>query len=186
MQRSESKQYAPHFVFKNVVQPPVFCSILIEFSVLHQFTRVQWLNTTLDEAWNFFSSPKNLPLITPPDLGFQVLSELPDRMYEGLFIRYSVRPLLGIPMEWVTEITKVEEGRFFVDEQRVGPYSIWHHEHHFESTDKGVRMLDRVSYVIPFGVLGDWVEPWLVKPRLEHIFAYREAQVEQRFGKAVR
>ncbi len=182
MQRSETKQYGGLFCLNIDSKIEESASTFNKTPVLHQFTQEQIVPTTVEQAWQFFSSPRNLPLITPPDLGFEVLSELPETMFPGLFIRYRVRPLFGIPIEWVTEITHVEDGRFFVDEQRIGPYKIWHHEHHFESVDAGVRMIDRVSYCLPFSPLGDLVHPWLVKPRLEHIFAYRTEQVEKRFG----
>jgi ligand-binding SRPBCC domain-containing protein len=103
-------------------------------------------------------------------------------MYEGLIIAYTVKPLLGIPMEWVTEITHVKDNSFFVDEQRIGPYKMWHHEHHFREVEGGVEMTDIVSYVIPFGMIGKLFHPVLVKPKLEEIFAYRFKIVDNLFG----
>ena len=129
--------------------------------------RTQDLPIPVEKAWDFFSSPKNLQVITPSYLGFQIKTQLPEKMYEGLFIGYTVKPLLGIPLEWVTEITHIKENVFFVDEQRIGPYSIWHHEHHFEAIEGGVRMLDRVSYQIPLGFLGKLAHPILVEPKLK-------------------
>ena len=103
-------------------------------------------------------------------MGFIVKSEVPQKMYEGLMIAYTVKPLAGIPMNWVTEIKTVRDLEFFVDEQRVGPYKIWHHEHHFKAVAGGVEMTDIVTYVLPFGILGRLVHPFLVRPKLEQIF----------------
>jgi ligand-binding SRPBCC domain-containing protein len=115
-------------------------------------------------------------------MGFDVKTEVPAQMYEGLIIAYTVKPLLAIPVEWVTEITHVKDKSFFVDEQRKGPYTMWHHEHHFKEVEGGVEMTDIVSYIIPLGFLGKLVEPFLVKPKLEEIFAYRFKIVEEVFG----
>ena len=104
---------------------------------MYKIEREQFLPIPLQEAWDFFSSPSNLAKITPSSLGFVVHGNVPERMYPGLFIQYTVSPLLGIPMRWVTEITHVREGEYFVDEQRVGPYSIWHHEHFFYRRRRG-------------------------------------------------
>ena len=114
-------------------------------------------------------------------MGFIVKSEVPQKMYEGLMIAYTVKPLAGIPMNWVTEIKTVKDLQFFVDEQRVGPYKVWHHEHHFKAVEGGVEMTDIVTYVLPFGLLGRLVHPWLVRPKLEQIFAYRFKKVETLF-----
>ena len=121
--------------------------------------------------------------ITPPTLGFEVLTpDLPPSVRPGLMIAYRVRPLCGIPMNWLTEITLVEEGVRFIDEQRVGPYAVWHHEHEFRDLGDGrVEMEDKVTYVLPFGPLGDLVHPLLVKPQLETIFGFREKAVRGLF-----
>lgn len=149
---------------------------------MHQLIRKQFVKTDLTTCWDFFSSPSNLKVITPDYMGFDVKTEVPEKMYEGLIISYTVKPLLGIPMEWVTEITHINEKSFFVDEQRIGPYKMWHHEHHFKEIDGGVEMTDIVSYVIPFGILGKLVQPILVQPKLEEIFAYRFKVVDNLFG----
>ena len=114
-------------------------------------------------------------------MGFDVLTEVAEKMYPGMMIEYRVRPLMNIPMKWITEITHVEEGKFFVDEQRKGPYTIWHHEHHFKAVEGGVEMTDIVSYELPLGVLGKMVHPIVVKKKLEEIFAFRFAAVEEIF-----
>jgi ligand-binding SRPBCC domain-containing protein len=116
-------------------------------------------------------------------MGFDVKTEVPEKMYEGLMIEYRVRPLMNIPMTWITEITHVKDFQFFVDEQRKGPYRIWHHEHHFMETEEGVEMTDIVSYELPFGLLGKIAHPILVKKKLEEIFAYRYKVVEELFNK---
>jgi len=149
---------------------------------MHQFIRKQFVKTDLQTCWDFFSSPANLKRITPSYMGFDVKTEVPAQMYEGLIIAYTVKPLLGIPVEWVTEITHVKDKSFFVDEQRKGPYTMWHHEHHFKEVDGGVEMTDIVSYIIPLGFLGKIVQPFLVQPKLEEIFAYRFKIVEEVFA----
>ncbi len=150
---------------------------------VHTLERIQTIHATLASAWNFFSDPNNLEKITPKSLGFQILSQLPGRMYPGMMIRYRVRPLLGLPMTWVTEITHAEEGCRFIDEQRVGPYRMWHHEHHFRDLGDGrIELLDRVTYQLPFGWLSEPVQALVVKPQLRRIFDYREKMVRELFG----
>ena len=149
---------------------------------MYQLKSTQFIPTDLQTCWNYFSSPLNLKEITPPSMGFIVKSEVPQKMYEGLMIAYTVKPLAGIPMNWVTEIKTVRDLEFFVDEQRVGPYKIWHHEHHFKAVAGGVEMTDIVSYVVPFGFLGKSAHPIIVKKKLEEIFAYRFKAVDEIFG----
>lgn len=149
---------------------------------IHTLRRQTHLNLSPEEAWAFFSDPGNLSKITPPSLGFQVISQVPPRIYPGLMIEYRVRPFLGIPATWLTEITHVTDGRMFVDEQRVGPYRLWHHEHHFEpAAGGGVLMSDIVTYALPFGFLGNLVHPWMVAPQLKRIFAYRQEVIDRLF-----
>lgn len=149
---------------------------------MYTLERIQKLPVSLDEAWEFFQNPSNLSTITPDYMGFDILSEVPSAMYSGLFIHYKVSPLFGIKMNWTTEITHVTEKKFFVDEQRIGPYKIWHHEHHFKEIDGGVEMLDRVSYALPFGILGRLAHPIIVKGKLNEIFDYRTVKTEEIFG----
>jgi len=152
---------------------------------IHRFERSQTIRATVEEAWAFFSNPANLREITPTELGFEVLSDVPPQIYAGLMIEYRVRPLFGIPMNWLTEITQVEDGRFFVDEQRVGPYAIWHHEHRFSSLPDGrLEIHDLITYAPPFGVLGEIIHPFLIAPQLEKIFAHRNKVVAARFPDA--
>jgi len=143
----------------------------------------QFLKISLFEAWGFFSSPGNLAKITPERMGFEITSGTPAKMYPGQIITYKVSPFSGIKTNWVTEITHVAESRFFVDEQRFGPYQMWHHEHHFEVQDNGVLMTDRVSYKLPFGFLGRIVHSLFVKNQLKQIFVFREDCLEKMFGK---
>ena len=148
----------------------------------YQFKREQLISAPIDEIWDFISSPANLSKITPDYMGFEIRSgELPEKMYAGMIISYKVKPLPGIKMTWVTEITHVEEKRYFVDEQRVGPYSIWHHEHLLSETDGGVLMTDIVSYKPPFGFLGSIANSLFIKRQLNKIFDYRVEAVEKLF-----
>ena len=133
-------------------------------------------------AWDFFSRPDNLARITPPDLGFVVTSQLPERMYAGMIVSYRVSPFGGLAVPWVTEITHVREPDFFVDEQRSGPYRFWHHQHHFRAVAGGVEMTDLVHYQVPFGHLGDLLAGALVERRVAAIFAYRRRVLAELFG----
>ena len=142
----------------------------------------QWLPISLDEAWDFFSSPKNLNEITPEDMVFEIKSDVPEKMYPGMFIMYSIRPMFNIPMKWVTEITHVSDRKFFVDEQRVGTYHIWHHEHHFEEKDGGVLMTDILHYNVGMSFLGWIASKLFVDKKVQGIFDYRYKILEQRFG----
>ena len=143
----------------------------------------QQLPIELDAAWAFFSNPQNLAEITPPELHLVVENELPDRMHPGVLICYRVKPLLGIPVHWVTEITHVEEGRLFVDEQRFGPYRFWHHQHHFLPIEGGVEMRDIIHYKLPLGPLSFLADSFVVGGQLRRIFSYREEALVQRFGR---
>lgn len=149
----------------------------------HRFHSVQRFPAPLPEAWAFFSDPRNLPRITPPWLSFEVLSELPEKMYPGLLIEYRVRPLWGIPVGWLSEITHVVEPFLFVDEQRFGPYRLWHHQHRFRAIEGGVEMEDEVHYLLPGGPFGRVAQRLLVRGRLEEIFASRREAVGRIFGR---
>ena len=149
---------------------------------MHQLKSVQKLPITLEEAWDFFSSPKNLKVMTPEELNLVPTSELPDRMYPGQFIEYKVKPVLGIPMTWVTEITHVKDREFFVDEQRVGPYKIWHHQHHFRAIDGGVEMTDIIDYLLPLGPIGVITEWLFVGGKIKGIFEFRRKKLIELYG----
>lgn len=150
---------------------------------MYQLKRTQIVRTDLATCWSFFCSPLNLEKITPSNMGFVVKTELPTEMYEGLMIEYTVKPILGIPMTWVTEIKTVKDQLFFVDEQRIGPYKIWHHEHHFKTCPEGVEMTDIVSYVLPLGILGKIGHALFVRKKLKEIFDFRFEAVEKLFNR---
>jgi len=141
----------------------------------------QKLNISIEEAWDFFSNPNNLKLITPEWLNFKVTSKLPDKMYAGMLIAYKVHPVLGIPVNWVTEITYVKEPFYFVDEQRFGPYKLWHHQHHFKETENGVEMTDIVNYALPFDPFSRLINALIVKNRVGEIFEFREKKLGDLF-----
>ena len=133
----------------------------------------QYLPISLDEAWSFFATPKNLNEITPDDMIFEIISELPDIMYEGLLINYRLRPMLNIPINWCTEITHIKEKEYFVDEQRQGPYNMWHHEHHFKAIEGGVLMTDILHYDIGKSVFGWLIGKLFVHKKVAGIFKFR-------------
>ncbi len=153
---------------------------------VHTFKCVQRLPISSEAAWDFFSNPMNLKEITPAKLGFHITSD-PDfsarKMYTGQVITYTVKPILGIPLFWMTEITHVQDAQFFIDEQRVGPYSLWHHQHHFKVIPGGVEMTDLVHYSLPLGFLGDFANWLFVRSQLRTIFDFRTKILEERFGK---
>ncbi len=149
----------------------------------YQFKATQKIPASKDEVWDFISSPRNLKEITPDHMGFEITSkELPEKMYAGMIISYIVKPLMGIPMKWVTEITQVKTGNYFVDEQRVGPYSIWHHQHFIEPIEGGTLMTDIVSYQPPLGFLGSIMNSLVIGKKLKQIFDYRTEAVIKKFG----
>ena len=141
----------------------------------------QLLNISMEEAWNFFSSPKNLAKITPPEMGFDITSGEPQKMFAGQIITYKIKILPFLKNNWVTEITQVKEHSYFIDEQRFGPYKMWHHEHFFVNTENGLKISDRVTYKIPFGFLGQIAHSLFIRKKLTHIFSYRTKILENRF-----
>ena len=149
---------------------------------LHRLQTVQRLPISLDEAWDFFSSPRNLRFITPPWLDFRITNEVPERMHTGAIITYTIRPMFGLPVGWVTEITHLDPPHFFVDEQRFGPYRLWHHQHFFRPIEGGIEAEDIVHYALPFGPLGSLVHRLTVHRRVQDIFAYRREVLTERFG----
>ncbi len=147
---------------------------------LYMLSEEQFLPISKQEAWDFFSSPKNLPKITPDYLSFKITSKIGlDKMYPGQIITYIVKPLLGIPLRWATEITQVKDNEFFIDEQRFGPYAFWHHQHWFEEKDGGVLMKDIVHYGLPLGPLGRLANALFVNKQLQGIFSYRKQVVDE-------
>ncbi len=151
---------------------------------IYQLIKTQKLPVTQTELWDFISSPDNLKEITPHHFGFVVTRNSGiGKMYPGMIITYKVRPLLGIPLNWMTEITHVKDLEYFVDEQRLGPFSIWHHQHKLETIEGGVLMTDIVSYRPPLGIIGALANRLLIKRQLEQVFPYRNQVLEMRFGK---
>jgi len=149
---------------------------------LYRLETVQNLPISQKEAWDFLSDPKNLKRITPEYMGFEILSGASDKMYAGQIIQYIFTPVMSIPTKWVTEITHVDEGKYFVDEQRFGPYALWHHKHFIKPIHKGVEMIDIIDYKIPFGILGQLVHPIIVAPKLKEIFEFRKHALNEMFG----
>ncbi len=151
---------------------------------IYTLHREQFLPLSIDEAWDFFSSPKNLSKITPPHMKFRIIYISRDNaMYAGQVIRYIVHVLPGIPVHWMTEITHVKDKIFFVDEQRFGPYALWHHQHHFKEAEGGIHMTDIINYALPLGFLGRLAHWLFVKEQLSTIFDYRFSVLEHLFTK---
>jgi ligand-binding SRPBCC domain-containing protein len=147
---------------------------------LHSRQRVP---ASLEEVWQFFSDANNLLAVTPPQLNLKVTNKVyGESVYPGQVMTYNVKPLLGIPLAWMTEITHVREKKYFVDEQRKGPYKLWHHQHHFKAIEGGTEMIDLVHYRLPFGPLGSLAHSVLVKKELEKIFTYRYQKIVELFG----
>ena len=150
----------------------------------YQFEQTQKIPASVDTVWDFISSPNNLKEITPSYLGFLVTSKSAEnKMYPGMIITYKVSPLFGIKLSWMTEITQVKDKDYFVDEQRVGPYKLWHHQHKIVAIEGGVLMTDIVTYQPPFGFLGAIANTLIIKNKLKKIFDFRTVAVEKRFGK---
>lgn len=142
----------------------------------------QKLPISVDQAWQFLSDPRNLKTITPDYMGFKILSGADRPMYPGQLIQYIVTPVAGIKTKWVTEITQVRDHEFFIDEQRFGPYALWHHKHFIKEIPNGVEMEDIVDYKLPMGFLGRLAHPILVEPKLKEIFDYRREKLIELYG----
>lgn len=149
---------------------------------LYTLKKEQEIGISIQEAWEFFRNPKNLKEITPEYMGFEIVKkDLPDEIYQGLIISYRVKPILGLPLNWITEITQVERPFSFIDEQRFGPYKFWHHRHTFEEIPGGTRIIDEVNYGLPLGILGRLMNTLLVRRQLNEIFDYRFAYLAKKF-----
>ncbi|MBS3944721.1 MAG: SRPBCC family protein [Melioribacter sp.] len=149
---------------------------------LYTFYYEQKIKISLDEAWEFFASPENLRKITPPYMGFEITSNFKnEKMYAGMIIAYIVKPVLNIPMRWVTEITHVKEKEYFIDEQRFGPYKFWHHLHQFRIEGGKLIMVDNVNYALPFGIFGRIAHKLFVRNRIKEIFNYRKKVLDELF-----
>lgn len=143
-------------------------------AAVYSLSKQQYIDAPTSKVWEFVSSPANLALITPPEMGFEITSPAEKHMYEGMIITYRVRPFAGIPVTWVTEITHLREGSYFVDEQRSGPYTLWHHRHFIEPKGAGTLMTDLVTYRPPFGLLGSVANAIVIRRKLIRIFTFRE------------
>ena len=150
--------------------------------MIYTLYREQIIPASIEDVWAYFATPRNLNEMTPPDMAFEFLRGGDQPMYAGQVILYKVMILPGVRVRWLTQITHVEPGIRFIDEQRAGPYRLWIHEHHFEPVDNGVRMTDQVTYALPFGPLGDLVHTVYIRRRLAHIFDYRREKVNTLFA----
>jgi ligand-binding SRPBCC domain-containing protein len=151
---------------------------------VYKLYREQIVKGNIKDIWKFFSDPRNLSKITPPYMNFKILTEdLPDEIFPGLIIEYKVSPVGRIPVHWVTEITAVEKYKYFIDEQRFGPYKFWHHLHLFQQVDEEkIKIIDKVHYIIPLGIVGQIMNLLFVKKRLDEIFDYRAKVISEIFG----
>jgi ligand-binding SRPBCC domain-containing protein len=149
---------------------------------IYRLASKQNLPISKKEAWDFLSSPKNLKVITPEYMSFEILSGADRPMFAGQIIQYIVTPVLGIKTKWVSEITHMVEGEYFVDVQLFGPYALWHHKHFIKEIPGGVEMEDIIDYKVPMGILGQLVHPFMVKPKLDEIFEYRRKKLIELFG----
>ena len=149
---------------------------------MYQLYQEQVLTASQEELWDFISRPENLNEITPPEMEFTIVSDVPKKMYTGLIIEYRVKlPLLGT-QDWVTEIKHIISGQQFVDEQRIGPYKFWYHYHALQETEQGIKMIDRVSYQPPFGLLGKVANSLFISSKLDSIFGFRKKVMDKRFN----
>jgi ligand-binding SRPBCC domain-containing protein len=151
---------------------------------IYHLKRTQFLPITLQQAWGFFSTPKNLGVITPTQMKFKILNVSgSDKMYAGQIIRYKVKVKPWLTVNWVTEITHVNEPHYFVDDQIDGPYALWHHQHHFKEVPNGVEMTDEVHYAVPFGIFGRLANAIFVEREVKTIFDFRFKILETHFSK---
>lgn len=149
---------------------------------VHRLTATQVVSAPIGDVWAFFVDPANLAAVTPPWLRLRFTSTPPERVYAGLVVTCEVRPFLGLPLAWATEITHVVEGKRFIDDQRVGPYRLWHHQHELREVAGGTEIRDTVHYVLPLGAIGDVIAKVLVGPRLAAIFEFRRGVLREGFG----
>lgn len=149
--------------------------------MITRLVQEQFLPVTIEQAWDFFSNPKNLDEITPAAMSFHIISDLPDKVYEGLIIKYKIKPMLNIPVTWITRISMVNAPFCFMDEQLKGPYKVWKHEHHFKSVDGGVLMTDILNYDIGKGIIGSIAGKLFVHKKVKEIFEFRRKKLEELF-----
>ena len=150
--------------------------------MIHYLHREQIIPMPVEKVWEYFCNPKNLNEITPSDMNFEIIKGGDLKMFEGQLIEYRVEFIHGIHSLWLTEIAHVRDCEYFVDEQRIGPYRFWYHEHRFESTTNGTKMIDHVTYAVPFAFLGDMLNALWIGKRLENIFDFRRHKIAELFG----
>jgi ligand-binding SRPBCC domain-containing protein len=150
--------------------------------MVYRINRDQTVPASLDAVWDYFSKPENLNELTPPDLNFEIVYKDSNTMFQGQLIEYMVQFIPLFRSRWLTEITHVEDLAYFVDEQRIGPYRFWYHEHLFRPVENGTQIIDQVTYQLPFGPIGELAHLIWIKPRLEKIFDYREHQITAIFS----
>ena len=156
----------------------------LAFHFMYRFFQKQTLSASPEKVWDFISLPGNLNEITPKDMEFEIIGEVPERIFAGQFIEYRVKvPLLG-RTSWLTEIKYLDEGKSFVDEQRVGPYKLWVHRHSLEAVEGGTEMTDDIRYALPFGVFGKLANPLIVRGNLKRIFDFRREALSRTFRKS--
>lgn len=150
----------------------------------HSVKAIQKIPASLKRVWDFFSTHENLQMITPVNMNFKVISKHHgNKIYPGQLIEYKVSPFFNIPLYWMTEITHAEEQKYFIDVQKKGPFGIWHHQHHFNSIQEGVEMIDIVHYKNPVGFIGEIANALVIRGQLKKIFEYRYDKIEELFGK---
>ena len=142
----------------------------------------QNIDRPIEDIWNFFATPKNLNELTPKDMKFEILSGKSDRFFEGKIISYTVNPFKFFNIKWVTEITHITKNKLFIDEQRFGPYSFWHHKHFIKEIKGGVLMEDVIHYKLPLGPLGKLLNSLFINSKLNSIFKYRQLELIKIFG----
>ena len=153
--------------------------------MVHYLHYEQVIPAPREKVWEYFCTPHNLNKITPPDMNFEICSGGDVTMYPGQLIEYRVEFVKGVRLPWLTEIAHVRDGIYFVDEQRMGSYRFWYHEHHFEDHDAGTKMTDHVTYMVPFGILGDILNRFWISDRLKHIFNFRRKKIVELFGESL-
>jgi len=152
--------------------------------MIHYLHKEQVIAAPLEKVWEYFCDPKNLNEITPLDMNFEIVEGGDQEMFEGQLIEYRVEFIPGVRSLWLTEIAHIRDREYFVDEQRIGPYRFWYHEHTFEETAAGTKMTDRVTYMVPFGLMGDVLNRLWIAKRLHSIFEFRQNKISKIFGEA--
>lgn len=153
---------------------------------IYKLDAAQTLATDLQSAWEFFSDPRNLAVITPPEMRFEITGDPPPTVHAGLIITYRLTPLPLLPLRvsWATEIAQVNAPSYFSDVQVAGPYALWHHEHHFQEVEGGVLATDQVHWSLPLDPISAPIADFAVIPQLRHIFRYRANKMRELFGEA--